>query len=144
MSYVDILKTNLNSEEGRVPYAYQDSLGFWTIGVGRLIDRRKGGYLRDDEIDLLLSNDIADRVAAVQTWPAWAAVANDDVRAAALLDMAFQLGVNGLAGFHDSLALIAAQQWQDAAAALRNSAWAQQTPNRANRVIQMIETGVEP
>jgi lysozyme len=144
MSYIDILKPNLNTEEGRIPYAYQDQFGYWTIGVGRLIDRRKGGFLRDDEIDLMLNNDIADRVQSISTWPAWQAVANDDVRAAALLDMAFQLGVAGLAGFHNSLALIANQQWSDAAAELRNSLWAQQTPNRAARVIGMIETGVEP
>lgn len=144
MTYLDILKPNLRAEEGDIPYAYQDQFGFWTIGVGRLIDRRKGGFLREDEIDLMLNNDIADRVAALQSWPAWQAVANDPVRAAALLDMAFQLGVNGLASFHNSLSLIAAQQWQEAAAALLNSRWAKQTPNRAARVTNMIATGVAP
>jgi lysozyme len=31
----------LTRDEGRVRHAYQDHLGFWTIGVGRLIDQRK-------------------------------------------------------------------------------------------------------
>jgi lysozyme len=52
------LRRMLEDEEGRVPHAYPDSLGYWTIGVGRLIDRRKGGGLSDDEIDYLLANDI--------------------------------------------------------------------------------------
>ena len=33
----------LRRNEGEVLHAYQDHLGFWTIGVGRLIDKRKGG-----------------------------------------------------------------------------------------------------
>ena len=30
----------LSLHEGRVEHAYQDSLGYWTIGVGHLIDKR--------------------------------------------------------------------------------------------------------
>ena len=39
------LPAKLRREEGSRPHAYQDHLGFWTIGVGRLIDVRKGGGL---------------------------------------------------------------------------------------------------
>ena len=31
------LATQLENEEGRVRHAYQDHLGYWTIGVGHLI-----------------------------------------------------------------------------------------------------------
>lgn len=37
------LATQLRQEEGSVPHAYQDHLGFWTIGIGRLVDQRKPG-----------------------------------------------------------------------------------------------------
>jgi lysozyme len=144
VTYLDILKPNLETEEGRVPYAYQDNLGFLTIGVGRLIDKRKGGGLSNAEIDFLLNNDIERVVAAIANWPAWQAVANDPVRAAALLDMAFQLGAEGLAQFKNSLALLASKQWQAAAANMRASLWARQTPNRAARVTNMIATGIAP
>ena len=59
----------LERDEGRVLHAYQDSRGFWTIGIGRLIDKRKGGGISNEEADLLKRNDIArfkrdlDRVA---------------------------------------------------------------------------------
>lgn len=135
------ISAHLNHEEGRVPYAYADSLGFLTIGVGRLIDKRKGGKLSDAEIDLLLANDIKSKMKAIETWPAWQAVKDDPARATALLSMAFQLGVEGLAGFKNSLQLIANKQWQAAAANLMQSLWAKQTPNRAKRVTQMIATG---
>lgn len=139
--FFDTIKAHLEHEEGRVGYAYQDNLGFWTIGVGRLIDHRKGGKLSDAEIDMLLANDIRGKMAAIAAWPAWAAVKDDPVRATALLSMAFQMGPAGLAGFHNSLQLIADKQWRDAAANLLQSEWARQTPNRAARVTRMIATG---
>ena len=55
----------LKKEEGVVKHAYQDHLGYWTIGVGRLIDKRKGGGLSDEEIDYLLGNDIEKKIAEV-------------------------------------------------------------------------------
>ena len=36
-----ILATLLESEESSVPHSYQDHLGYWTIGVGHLIDERQ-------------------------------------------------------------------------------------------------------
>ena len=57
----------LEAEEGRKRSAYQDHLGYWTIGVGRLIDRRKGGGLSPDEIDYLLTNDIRAKSREVFT-----------------------------------------------------------------------------
>jgi lysozyme len=53
-----LLIAELRRDEGVDRSAYQDHLGFWTIGVGRLIDRRKGGGLSDEEIDYLLQNDV--------------------------------------------------------------------------------------
>lgn len=135
---------HLEVEEGRVPSAYQDHLGFWTIGIGRLIDKRKGGRLTNAEINLLLSNDIAEKAADMQGWPAWEKVKDDPVRATALLSMCFQLGAAGLAKFTGSLPLIAAGKWSQAADALLQSLWARQTPARAKRVTDMIRTGKMP
>jgi len=142
--HFDIIAAHLEREEDRVPHAYQDHLGYWTIGVGRLIDKRKGGRLTDDEIDTLLANDICAKMGEMKDWPAWQAVKDDPVRATALLSMAFQMGTgeDGLGGFHNSLQLIADKQWRAAAANLLQSRWARQTPNRAIRVTQMIATGV--
>ena len=139
-----VLAEHLEDEEGRVAHAYQDHLGYWTIGIGRLIDKRKGGRLSDAEIDMLLASDIRGKHAEIRDWPAWQAVKDDPVRATALLSMAFQMGADGLAKFTASLPLIAAKRWAAAAANLRQSLWAKQTPGRAARVIHMIETGELP
>lgn len=135
---------DLSRDEGRVASAYRDHLGYLTIGVGRLIDRARGGKLSDEEIDFLLANDIRAAIADLEGLPAWEAVRGDLVRQRALLNMRFQLGAEGLRGFKNSLALIAAKDWKAAAANLRASRWARQTPERAARVIRMIETGRAP
>lgn len=36
----DPIWRTLETDEGRVPHAYQDHLGYWTIGVGHLVDKR--------------------------------------------------------------------------------------------------------
>ena len=138
---IEATSKHLEREEDRVAYAYADNLGFLTIGVGRLIDKRKGGKLRDDEIDLMLANDIADRIAALEDWPAWKATAGNVARQVALLSLAFQLGTAGLADFKNSLAMCAAGRWADAADNFMKSLWAKQTPARAKRVTDMIRTG---
>lgn len=136
-----VMSEHLEREEGRVAHAYQDHLGFWTIGVGRLIDKRKGGRLSDDEIDYLLANDIRRFIAAMESWPSWQAVKDNPARATAMLSMCFQMGPAGLAGFKNSLALIAQKKWREAATNLLQSKWARQTPARAMRVTRMIERG---
>lgn len=150
---IDRLATiHLRFEEGVIPYAYQDHLGYWTIGVGRLIDKRKGGRLTDAEINLLLANDIAAKRAQLASDPdtsaAWARVKGDPVRAVALLSMGFQMGVGasgkddaGLSGFDASLALIAAGRFAEAGDNLLKSLWAKQTPDRAKRIAAMLKTG---
>ena len=134
-------KRHLEAEEGRVCHAYRDHLGYLTIGVGRLIDARRNGRLLDAEIDLLLANDIAACINAVQHWPAWLRVQTDPVRATALLSMCFQIGASGLAQFTTALARVAAGEFDAGADAMLDSLWAAQTPARAMRVAYMMRTG---
>lgn len=129
----------LNDDEGRKRFAYKDSLGYWTIGVGRLIDERKGGGLSEDEIDYLLHNNIAHALHAIQDTP-WFKACDTDARRRAMVSMYFQLE-NHIFGFKNSLAAIARQDWKTAGRYLRNSLWAKQTPNRAAKIIAMLESG---
>jgi lysozyme len=134
------LAQQLRQEENAVPHAYQDHLGFWTIGVGRLIDRRKGGGLSPEEIDLLLDNDIRRCSAEVFRALPWAQDLNE-ARQAVLIGMAFQMGLSGLLGFRNALAHAKAGRFSQATAALLDRQWAQQTPGRAARMARQMETG---
>ena len=134
------LIAQLRREEGVVPHAYQDHLGFWTIGVGRLIDQRKGGGLSDDEINLLLRNDIERFTREVVTALPWVTGLNEP-RQAVLIGMAFQMGTAGLLGFKQTLAAVRDQRFEHAAALMLRSKWAEQTPARARRMSLQMASG---
>lgn len=135
------LTRQLRGDEGVDRAAYTDHLGFWTIGVGRLIDRRKpGAGLRDDEISYLLNNDIDDRINALNKRLPWFQNL-DDVRKGVLLNMAFQLGVDGLLGFKNTLKMVEEGKYAEAADNMLLSKWAQQTPARAQRMAEQMRHG---
>lgn len=140
LSYREALKARLKADEGCVDHAYQDHLGYWTIGVGRLIDERRGGRLSPEEIDFLLENDIAgaerDARDLVHNFDEM-----EDARKVAVVSMAFQMGKTRLAQFTNTLKAMNDGRWSDAAAGMRNSLWAQQTPERAERLAKAMETG---
>ena len=134
------LKEQLKRDEGVVNHAYQDSLGFTTIGVGRLIDARRGGGLSDSEIGYLLSNDIEEKTAQVLAALPWASKLSEP-RFAVLVNMAFQLGIGGLLKFKRALGSIEDGQYKEASMEMLDSLWAQQTPERAKRLSKQMETG---
>ena len=135
------LTQQLNRDEGREKFAYKDSLGYLTIGVGRLVDEKKGGGLRDDEMDYLLRNDINDRIDALTRALPWFQNL-DDARKGVLLNMAFQMGTNGLLAFKNTLAEIRAGDYATASEMMLQSKWATQTPERAMRLAVQMKTGV--
>lgn len=135
------LAKQLHGDEGERACAYQDHLGYWTIGVGRLVDSRKpGSGLRPDEITYLLNNDIDDRIDALTRALPWF-IEMDGARQGALLNMAFQLGTEGLLKFERTLDLIKDGKYDLAAHAMLQSLWAKQTPARAKRMAEQIRTG---
>lgn len=135
------LERQLRGDEGVEPCVYKDHLGFETIGVGRLVDKRKpGAGLRSDEISYLLHNDIDDRIDQLTRRLPWFQNL-DDARRGCLLNMSFQLGVDGLLGFKNTLKLIQDGKYDLAAHAMLQSLWSKQTPERAERMADQMRTG---
>lgn len=130
----------LRRDEGVEKSAYQDSLGYWTIGVGRLIDKRKGGRLRDNEIDFLLSNDIDEVEEALEARISFYK-SLDEARRGVLLNMAFNLGIDGLLAFKNTLSLVGAGKYKEASVEMLKSKWASQVGDRAKRLSKQMETG---
>lgn len=134
------LRAQIVQHEGMVLSAYQDSEGYWTIGVGRLIDQRRGGGISEAEAMLLLDNDLARVEQAVYArwpWVAWLS----DVRQRVILDMAFNLGLDGLAHFTATLTAVQAGAYEAAADQMLKSLWAKQVKGRAVRLAEMMRTG---
>lgn len=135
------LTKQLRRDEGEVLTVYNDSLGYATIGVGRLVDKRKGGGITPEESAYLLSNDIDERQTELLRRIPWVATL-DPVRFGALLNMAFQIGVDGLLGFKNTLAMVRAGNYAGAAEGMLQSLWARQTPERAKRISEQMRLGV--
>jgi lysozyme len=135
------VEEQLIREERKVLHAYPDHLGYWTIGVGRLIDGRKGGGISEPECDLLLANDIARiETELEERWPWMRAL--DQARWQCMVLMAFQLGIKGLSEFSLALGALRRGNFDSCAAHMLQSKWAQlDTPQRAHRVATQMRTG---
>lgn len=135
------LTRQLRGDEGVKATVYKDHLGYDTIGVGRLVDSRKAGSgLRSHEIDFLLQNDINDRIDQLMRRLPWFQDL-DDARKGVLLNMSFQMGVDGLLGFKNTLAMVERGDYAAAAKGMLNSLWAKQTPARAKRMAEQMRSG---
>ncbi len=131
----------LKRDEGFKLAAYQDHLGYWTIGVGRLIDIRKGGGITAEEAEYLLANDIQRRTKDLSISLPWFDEL-DEARKGVLVNMAFQLGTNGLLNFKKTLESVRRGHYVAAANEMLQSKWADQTPMRAERLAKQMMTGV--
>jgi lysozyme len=134
------MEDELIRDEGLRLSAYQDSLGLWTIGVGRLIDIRKGGQVSPEEARYLLRNDIDRCVADIEN-ESWFRACRTESQRRALVNMRFQLGSKGIRSFVSSLGLVSQGRFKEAGALMRKSLWYKQTPLRAERVIRQLENG---
>jgi lysozyme len=137
----DELTVQLRRDEGEVLHAYRDHLGFLTIGIGRLIDPRKGGGITREEAALLLRNDMQKVDRQLQQRFPWV-VTLSPARRGVLMNMAFQMGIDGLNNFKKTLTMIEQGEYQKASVEMLESAWARQTPERAKRLAKQMATDV--
>jgi lysozyme len=135
----DDLIAQLRRDEGFVSHAYRDSLGFWTIGIGRLIDQKKGGGITHEEAAHLLKNDIEKVDKQLQARLPWI-VTLSPARRGVLQNMAFQMGIDGVMRFRDTLTMIEQREYTKASQAMLDSTWAKQTPERAKRLSTQMLT----
>ncbi len=132
---MDILE-QLKRDEGLRLKPYVDTVGKITVGYGTNIS----DGIDQGEAEYLLSNRLnAKKLELVQALP-WVADL-DEARRGALVNMAYNMGVHGVMGFHDMLALLKAGQYEAAAHEMMLSLWARQVGARATRLAQQIFTG---
>lgn len=135
---LDVLKAELVRDEGLRLKAYRDTVGKLTIGVGHNLDDVGISYAAAMQ---MLEDDILDVMGQMNSKLEWWATL-DDARQRALANMAFNLGINGLLGFHHMLAAAKAGDFEEAANQMLSSKWAQQVGARAVRLAQMMRTGL--
>ncbi len=132
MTLVEMLKR----DEGSRRFPYKDSLGTLTIGVGRNLD---DVGLSDDEIEYILMNDIRRATEEAKKYDWYKEL--DRVRKDVVICMIFNLGPTGFAGFKNTIADIAAKNYESAASRMLQSKWSTQVGNRAYRLAAMMRSG---
>ena len=139
-------------EEGWRPKPYLCSEGYPTAGFGFKLGPKNAplsyytftlplsageawltSLLESTESQMLQNSSIAPALKACEPFAA---------RKAVLISMAYQMGIDGLAGFKNTLKNIAAGRWNDAATGMLDSKWAKQTPNRARRHAEQMRTNI--
>jgi lysozyme len=131
------LREQLQREEGVRLTPYRDSRGYLTIGYGHCLDTTP---ISARAAEVILDDDVAAAEAAVGGRLPWARRL-DPPRWAVLVGMAFQMGPGGLLGFTQMLTAVERGDWEAAAAAMLDSLWARQTPERARRLAEQMRTG---
>lgn len=134
---MNAMKQQLIAHEALRLKPYKDTVGKLTIGVGRNLDDR--GISREEAM-VLLNNDIGLVVADLdRTFPWWSELTENRKRV--LIDMAFNLGISGLSGFHKALAAMESGEYTDAASEMLDSRWAVQVGDRAQSLAAMMREG---
>lgn len=144
------LITNLQGHEGFRPFVYDDAtgkpigpgshvVGNPTIGYGWALNRlpmsqaQAMAHLREAAQEVIFS---------LQLRLPWMTEL-DEVRQIALYELAYNLGVDGLLGFHQTLEALRRHKYQAAATELLDSKWAREdvAPERSASIAHMLASG---
>ena len=134
---IEDLIDDLKADEGWRPFAYEDHLGYTTIGYGFLIDEKKGGRLPLEVGEFWLERKVHEYWNAFIDKHDWVLDQPEDVQRA-LGNMVYQMGVEGVSKFKQMLKALKEGDREGAAAHALDSRWAEQTPRRAERVAAKI------
>jgi len=144
MQYKRLLD-QLRLDEGYKPAPYKDSLGVWTIGYGSTyigVDRvtaTTSWISNQTALSMLMGGAFSACIDAQGIFDNFDEL--DDVRQEVLVNMAYNLGGIGLARFVKMNAAIQSNDFDLAAAEMKNSNWYNQVGDRAKRLVNRMITG---
>lgn len=139
--------SDLKRHEGLRLKAYLDTVGVWTIGYGHTgPEVTPGLVVSEAKAEEWLRVDIDEAIEDVKAVAPWAVEELDVVRRGVLINMAFNLGREGLKQFNrQSLPAIRDGRYLDASNFLDKSLWRKQVKGRAVELIERIKSGtIEP
>lgn len=136
-SYREIVRKQLEVDEGRRKFPYRCTEGKLSIGIGRNLEA-KG--ISDRIIEMMFQEDLSEaELIAMKLFPSWNTLSEN--RKAVLVNMAFNLGEGGLAEFRKFRAAVEAKRWDEAAVEMEDSKWWRQVGDRAKRLQKLMEEG---
>jgi len=161
----NILIKQLSDHEGVKKTPYVDTVGIWTVGIGRnlkrlftadeefkifgkiykynyekLVAALKTKPLTKDQVEYLFLKDLNEHLEKLYSDLPWVK-GLDEVRQAVLINMAFNLGNAGLLSFKNTLKMIKDGDYVAASNAMRSSKWASQVKGRAVELCDQMASG---
>jgi len=134
------IQEQLLRDEGFRSSVYPDPGGFYTIGIGTCVDARQHCGITQDEATLLMNNRLSIIDASLRALLPWVTKL-DTVRYGVLQNMAYDLGVEGLVGFHRMLTYLEDGDYNNAAVQMRSSKWYGEVTARAQRLVLQMTSG---
>ena len=138
-----LLIAELRRDEGVRYSPYKDTLGIDTVGVGHNLKAKPLGLtypLTDEEVDRILAMDLDEVFEGLNSrLPWWRDLSC--ARQRVLANMAFNMGIEGLLTFKNTLQAIQRGHYELAKVNMLQSKWAKQVGQRANRLAKMMVEG---
>jgi lysozyme len=148
MNYIQV-EEDLIRDEGVKLRVYRCTAGHKTIGVGHKLSEREIltglSEISLEQAGDLLHQDIGTALnACYRIFGRERFDSFSEPRQRALVNMAFQLGHDGLKGFREMIRAVTAGDWARAHTEALNSKWARlDSPARARRVAFALRSGVD-
>lgn len=130
----------IERHEGYRQFPYKCTEGYLTIGIGFNLD--SVGLSREESLMILEKRVEKLRGQLTRKFPDFRDLSA--VRKAVLVDMAYNIGIDGLAKFRKMWSAIARHDYTDARREMLDSRWANQVGARALRLAKMMETSQWP
>ncbi|MBF6571597.1 MAG: glycoside hydrolase family protein [Candidatus Binataceae bacterium] len=126
----------IKQHEGYSMFPKPDSNGTTQIGYGTNLSRRG---IDPGEADWLLTRDVRRLTEWLSSYPFFDLLSS--TRKAVLIDMAYNLGETGFAGFTEMIEALDHNEYRAAAIAMLDSEWAAQVGDRAATDAAMMHNG---
>jgi lysozyme len=145
----DSIYANLKDEEGERLVAYTDTRGYTTVGIGHCCssnpvkpiigrDVKVGQSISPIESEKIFNHDLLGVLNDLQKLSFFKSLTESQQYV--LISLAWNLGFPGLTKFRHFLDALEAHEVDEAVKELKNSRWFHQVPNRANKLIKLLES----
>jgi len=142
---LDKLKEEIKTDEGVIYEVYLDHLGYKTCGVGHLCRATDpenklevGDPVSVERVDVLFAEDLETTIDECKLLYNNFDDLPEEVQRI-IANMMFNMGRPRLSRFHKMKKAVDNGDWVEASVQMKDSLWARQVPNRADRLVKRME-----